>query len=68
MSSFPKMPRVMKRVYEQIESHPRYKELDSSTIFAYKAARDGLSWCTKENNKWVKQIWYKLYVDWNAEI
>ncbi len=64
----PKMPRLMKKVYEQIDAHPKFKELDEDTHFAYKAAKYGLSWCTKENNKWVRQIWKKLYIDWETDI
>ena len=64
----PKCPHLMKTVYAQIEAHPRFKELDEGTLFGYLTARNGWSWCTKENNRWVKQIWKKLYIDWETEI
>lgn len=64
----PKMPRIMKKVYEQIDAHPRFKEFDESTRFAYNAAKYGLSWATRQNNQWVRKLWTKLYIDWETDI
>lgn len=62
----PKMPRLMKTVYKQIEEHPNFKAWlggpDSGNRFGYVAARDGFSWCTKENNKWIRSLWRHFYL------
>jgi hypothetical protein len=65
----PKMPHLMKNVYRDIHAHPRYKELDEVTRFAYGMGCKGEgSWGTKENNIWVRRIWRKLYLDWNTQL
>jgi menaquinone-dependent protoporphyrinogen IX oxidase len=63
MDSPPKMPRLMKDVYSQIERHPNYPTLSPGTLFAYNvAAKGGFSHCTTQNNKWTRTIWKFLYL------
>lgn len=64
----PKMPHLIKKVCQQIETHAKFSELDENTIFAYRIARDGYSWATKQNNAWLRKLWQKLYLDWEIEI
>lgn len=59
-----KMPRLMKKVYEEIMHHPKYKDFNESTHFAfYCGCVQGLSWSTKQNNAWCRQIWRIMYWD-----
>lgn len=58
-----KEPRAIKQVYKQIFRHPRWHSLPESTRFALRyAGYHGLSWCTRENNKWARQWWRHLYL------
>jgi hypothetical protein len=57
------MPRRTKYVEEQVLNHPHYAELDSGTKVGVMAAVGGFSWCTKANNKWMRQLWEFLYHD-----
>jgi hypothetical protein len=55
-------PKTMKQIYEQIDAHPNYKLLDSSTRFAYEVAcKQGYS--QRNNNKFVRDIWAKLHLN-----
>lgn len=49
-------------MYAEIEAHPDYARFTPGTVFGYAGARSGYSWCTKENNAWVRQIWRQLYL------
>jgi hypothetical protein len=65
----PRMPHKMKNVYADIDKHPRKPELGFSVLIAYEfGAKGGYSHCTTENNKWAREIWKKLYLDWNIEL
>lgn len=57
------MPRRIKYVEEQVLKHPRYAQLSSGTKVGVMAAVGGFSWCTKANNKWMRQLWEFLYHD-----
>jgi len=61
IANLPKMPKLMKTVYEQIFKHPKYKDL-TSEHFAVQVAYSGLSYCTAANNKYVRQVWKHLYL------
>lgn len=59
----PKMPHIMKKVYSQVKKHPKFKDLNESTRFAFNIARGGYSYRTKENNAWIRKLWKHLYLD-----
>lgn len=59
----PKMPHLMTHVYAQIRGHDRFSELSRGTKIGFDAAVYGLSWTTRANNKWCRDIWRCLYLD-----
>lgn len=60
--SVPKMPHLMKQVYEQIFKHPQYASLSVGEQFALRVAgAGGYSHCTKENNAYARRYWKQLY-------
>lgn len=65
MDTKKQMPRLMKKVHQQILEHPDYKnKLDQTTRWAFETGCvSGLSHCDKENNKWSREIWKYLYLN-----
>lgn len=61
----PKMPRLMRTVYKQIEEHPDfpawYNTPSGGNATAYQAAKNGWSARTRENNRWIRSLWRHLY-------
>uniref|UniRef100_A0A6C0IWQ4 Uncharacterized protein n=1 Tax=viral metagenome TaxID=1070528 RepID=A0A6C0IWQ4_9ZZZZ len=56
------MPRLMKRVYDQIFEHPQFNShVPEGMKFAIRFARGGWSYCLRQNNKWIRSIWKYLY-------
>ena len=51
----------MSEVYKQIRAHPDYATKGKEYEFGIMVAETGMSWCTKQNNKWIRQIWTYLY-------
>jgi len=56
-----KLPSRMKKVYQEIFHHPLYPSLSEGTKWGLQAAVHGWSWCTKENNKWAREIWKHVH-------
>ncbi len=52
-------------LYEQILKHPEYRtKLDHATRWAFeRGCVGGGSWCTRQNNKWSREIWDYLFLD-----
>lgn len=56
------MPQRMNKVYVEISEHPFYKYSKNDSLrFALGAASAGYSHCTKENNRWAREIWTYMY-------
>lgn len=53
------MPVKMKDVYAQIEAYP---DFNWQAHVGYCAARYGWSWCTKQNNVYIRKLWRKIYL------
>lgn len=60
-----KEPRNMDVLHRAILDHPEYKtKLTESTRWCFEnGCVAGFSSCTKENNKWSREIWRFLYKD-----
>lgn len=62
-SSTPQQPRKIQKLYEQILAHPKYKDLGESTRWAFQmGCVNGLSWATRQNNKWSRRLWKHLFL------
>ena len=59
----PRIPKEMKNVYVQIKQHPEYSTKGKEYEFGIHVAESGMSWCTKQNNKWIRQIWKWMYLN-----
>jgi hypothetical protein len=62
MATTPTEPHLIRTLQDQILAHPRYAETSSSFKFAFGACVGGLSWATKQNNAWCRQVWRHLYL------
>lgn len=67
-SQIPKMPHLITDLFRQIESHPKFNELGTTTLNDYYTLKS--LWWAFENgyNSWFRQVWRKLYVDWETNI
>lgn len=61
-----KMPRAIKQVQEQIEKHPKFKEMDFTTRMSFETvtqfSENVSSYIKAENNKWLRDLWNTLYL------
>lgn len=64
----PKMPHRIRAVHEQVMAHPDYTiRLDANTRFAFEGGCvSGYSHCTRENNRWSRELWRLLYLTSNT--
>lgn len=58
----PKMPRLMKKVQEQILQHPNYPTLPLHIKFPVDAAMSGFTRGGTEDNKFIRNVWKQLYL------
>ena len=61
MDHAPKMPHKIKDVVNDIRRHPNFGQLDQGTRMEFEGC-DTIFGRTREDNKWLRELWTKLYL------
>ena len=58
------MPQRIHELHRQIMAHPDYNtRVSETTRWTFEhACVGGGSWCVRDNNKWSREIWKRLYL------